>query len=126
MAGFEATTSAQPGRVVVTLVGECDQAVREEFVAVLLTAVDGAPAVVVDLARLDFLDSSGLHGLITAHHAARARGGRVSVVNASGVVANVLDITGVGELLRPPADGVDGSADGTATRGGDLRDEGLA
>lgn len=105
MASFEATTSTQPGRVVVALSGECDLSVRDEFESVLMTAVDGAPVVVVDLARLDFLDSSGLHGLITAHHAARARGGRVSVVNASGVVADVLDVTGVGELLGPPADG---------------------
>jgi anti-sigma B factor antagonist len=100
MASFEATTSAQPGRVVVTLAGECDMAVRDQFASVLLTAVEGAPVVVVDLARLDFLDSSGLHGLVTAHHAARARNGRVVVVNASGVVADVLDVTGVGELLR--------------------------
>jgi anti-anti-sigma factor len=99
MASFEVTTSAQPGRVVVSLAGECDLDVRDEVVAVLLRAVDGAPVVVVDLAGLDFLDSSGLHGLITAHHAAVARGGRVSVVNASGVVADVLDVTGVGELL---------------------------
>jgi anti-sigma B factor antagonist len=105
MASFEATTSTQPGRVVVALAGECDLSVRDEFESVLLTAVDGAPVVVVDLARLDFLDSSGLHGLITAHHAALARGGRVSVVNASGVVADVLDVTGVGALLGPPADG---------------------
>jgi anti-sigma B factor antagonist len=108
MASFEATTSVRPGRVVVTLVGECDLAVHDEFVAVLLTAVDGAPAVVVDLARLEFIDSSGLHGLIAAHQAAVARGGRVSVVNASGVVADVLDVTGVGELLGPPADGAGG------------------
>ncbi len=118
MVSFEAVTSAEAGRVMVALVGECDQAVRDEVVAVLLAAVEGAPVVVVDLARLEFLDSSGLHGLITAHHAARARGGRVSVVNASGVVANVLDLTGVGELLRPPADG--------AAADGDVRDEGLA
>ncbi len=104
MASFEATTSAQPGRVMVTLVGECDLAVRDEFVSTLLAAVDGAPVVVVDLARLEFLDSSGLHGLVTAHHTARARGGRLSVVNANGVVADVLDVTGVGALLRLPDD----------------------
>lgn len=101
MASFEATTTTEPGRVVVTLVGECDLDVRDKFASVLLAAVDGAPEVVIDLARLHFLDSSGLHGLIVAHHAAKARGGRVSVVNASGVVADVLDVTGVAELLRP-------------------------
>jgi anti-sigma B factor antagonist len=60
----------------------------------------GIELLTVDLAGLTFIDSSGLHGLVTAHHAARARNGRVVVVNASGVVADVLDVTGVGELLR--------------------------
>ena len=58
--------------------------------------------VVVDVSGLDFLDSSGVHGLITAHHAARSSGGRLFVVNPTGSVATVLDLTGVGALLRPP------------------------
>ncbi|MEU4714151.1 STAS domain-containing protein [Micromonospora purpureochromogenes] len=108
MARFEATTSTEPGRAVVRLAGECDLAAREELTAALLAAVAGAPIVLVDLGALDFLDSTGIHGLVTAHHAARAAGGRLYVVNARGPVANVLAITGVADLLRPPTDdGVD-------------------
>ncbi|MEH1057215.1 STAS domain-containing protein [Micromonospora sp. CPCC 206171] len=108
MARFEATTSTEPGRAVVRLAGECDLAAREELTAALLTAVAGAQVVLVDAGALDFLDSTGIHGLVTAHHAARAAGGRLYVVNARGPVANVLAITGVADLLRPPSDdGVD-------------------
>ncbi|MGN9806382.1 STAS domain-containing protein [Micromonospora sp. L32] len=108
MAHFEARTSTEPGRAVVRLAGECDLAAREELTAVLLAAVAGAPVVLVDAGALDFLDSTGIHGLVTAHHAARAAGGRLYVVNARGPVANVLAITGVADLLRPPTDdGVD-------------------
>jgi anti-sigma B factor antagonist len=103
MARFEAITSDETGGVRVALVGECDLAVREELTAALLAAVHRAPVVVVDVAGLDFLDSSGVHGLITAHHAAKASGKKLFVVNPTGAVATVLELTGVGALLSPPS-----------------------
>ena len=105
MAQFEARTSSGDGRVTVVLSGECDLAVREELIAVLTEAARSAPVVVVDLGGLTFMDSSGIHGLVTAHRSARDGGGCLYAVNATGVVAQVLDLTGVGELLRAPADG---------------------
>lgn len=102
MANFDVTTSAEPGRVVVALAGECDLAAREALTSALLAAVASAQVVVVDVGGLHFIDSSGVHGLVTAHHAARRDDGRLYVVNAGGVVARVLDMTGVAELLRPP------------------------
>jgi anti-anti-sigma factor len=103
MAQFEIRTSADGDRVVVALAGECDVAARDELAAALSAAVTSAEVIHVDLAELRFLDSSGVHGLVKAYHAATGRGGRLYVVNARGVVAHVLDLTGVGELLSPPA-----------------------
>jgi anti-sigma B factor antagonist len=103
MARFEATTSDEHGCVRVALIGECDLAVRDELTATLLAAVDRSAVVIVDLVGLDFLDSSGVHGLITAHHAAKKSGRKLFVVNPTGAVATVLDLTGVGALLSPPA-----------------------
>jgi anti-anti-sigma factor len=109
MAQFEATTSIEPDRVVVALAGECDLSVRTDMSSVLHDAVTKSSLVAVDLRELTFLDSSGIHELVAAHQAARAGGGRVYVRNASGVVAEVLDVTGVAQLLRPPnEDAVDG------------------
>ncbi|WP_250037998.1 STAS domain-containing protein [Paractinoplanes maris] len=99
MPNFEARTHEGAGHLRVTLVGECDLAVRDELHAALDAAVQASPLVVVDLTELDFLDSSGVHGLVVAHIEAQARGGRVALVNAGGAVADVLDITGVGALL---------------------------
>ncbi|GAA2343106.1 STAS domain-containing protein [Dactylosporangium salmoneum] len=101
MARFEAATSIDGQRARVAMSGECDLSSREECTATLMAAVGAAPAVVVDLSALTFLDSSGVHALVTAHRAALAKGGRLSVVNPSGMVAHVLDLTGVGELLQP-------------------------
>jgi anti-anti-sigma factor len=105
MPNFEATTQQEAGHVRVTLAGECDLAVRDELHAVLETAVRTAPLVIVDLGALDFLDSSGVHGLVAAHLEAQSRGGRVALLNPSGAVAAVLDITGVGTLLGSVSDG---------------------
>lgn len=99
---FEVKTSAEDGRAVVTLAGECDLTVRDALTTALLAAVDSAPVIVVDLAELRFIDSSGVHSLITGHHAAQRQGRRLQVVNARGTVARVLEMTGVSELLAPP------------------------
>ena len=101
MAHFEARTSAASGHVLVTLTGECDLDGRDELTVVLLSAVENGNVAVVDLAGVSYLDSSGVHCLVTAYHAAKKTGVRLYVINARDAVANLLDITGVGELLRP-------------------------
>jgi anti-anti-sigma factor len=105
MAQFEAKSSTESGRVVVSLAGECDLTVRDELTTALLAAVGASRVVVVDLGALSFMDSSGVHGLVTAYHAAQRERVRLYVVNAGGVVAALLDLTGVADLLSPPADG---------------------
>ncbi|MET0415262.1 MAG: STAS domain-containing protein [Actinoplanes sp.] len=108
MARFDVTTTEEPGQIRVTVAGECDLAVSGRLSEVLTDAVGRSPVVVVDLAGLAFLDSSGMHGLVIAHRAARERGGRLVAVGATGNVATVLELTGVGALLRPqPADHAD-------------------
>lgn len=99
MARFAATTSDEGAGLRVSLAGDCDLAVRDELVTTLLAAVGRASSVTVDLAEVDFLDSSGIHGLVAAHRAAVERGGRLYLENPSGSVASVLDVTGVGDLL---------------------------
>jgi anti-sigma B factor antagonist len=109
MPQFEVSTSAESDPAVVALVGEGDLTVREELTTALLAAVARARVVVVDLAGLRFLDSTGIHALVMAYHAAQREGVRMYAVNAGGVVADLLDVTGVGDLLAPP--GADGTRD---------------
>ncbi|MDI6100937.1 STAS domain-containing protein [Actinoplanes sp. NEAU-A12] len=104
MANFEARTTAGAGGITVSLAGECDLSTREHLTAVLLDAVHRARAVFVDLAELTFIDSSGVHSLVIAHHAAKHTGGRIYVMNAGGAVAAVLEMTGLDTLLRAPAE----------------------
>ncbi|GIF05707.1 STAS domain-containing protein [Actinoplanes siamensis] len=104
MASFEARTAAEPGRVTVFLAGDCDLTARDRLTAVLLDAVSRSKAVFVDLAEVGFLDSTGVHALVTAHHAARGQGGRIYVTKAAGAAAAVLELTGLDTLLKAPAE----------------------
>jgi len=122
MAQFRSTTSVESSRVVVTLAGECDLAVRDELTAVLVAAADGTKLVFVDLTEVHFLDSSGLHALLSGHRAAIERGARLYAGNAGGPVARVLEVTGVGELLRPPADCAGPLTGEAAPHAGELHD----
>ena len=104
MARFEATTAAGPDRVTVTLSGDCDLAVRDRLTAVLLEAVHSGKPVCVEMSGVGFLDSTGIHALVTAHRAAQERGSRLSLTGARGAVAAVLELTGLDRLLRDPAE----------------------
>jgi anti-anti-sigma factor len=104
MINFKADIVRRPDGPVVVLTGECDLSARDELVSTLDTALAQGGTVLVDLEGLTFLDSSGLNALINAHRTAVAAGRRVYVVNPNRIVATVLEITGIGDLLRPPPD----------------------
>jgi len=112
MPDFEAQTSHDAGTLVVTLAGDCDLRSRDAMTTTLITAVRSSRKVTVDLAAVRFLDSSGLHALVAAHHTAQERAGTLYVVNATGTVATVLKITGILELLRDPATMVEAADSG--------------
>ena len=60
--------------------------------------------VIVSLASVTFLDSSGLRALVHGARALEEAGGRLLVEGASGAVARVLELT---DLLRRLSDGDD-------------------
>jgi anti-anti-sigma factor len=93
--------AAEDGVVVVRVAGEVDLTVTGVLEQALLDApkVGAAHAVVVDLDELRFLDSSGVHALVKGYLAARDAGLPYTVRNANGVVARVLEITGVADTL---------------------------
>jgi anti-anti-sigma factor len=98
--GFSLRVEDRPagdGRsAVVTLEGELDvytvSSVRATLDGLL---VDGASAVVVDLTRLTFMDSSGLGTLVAAHKKARVLRSSLVLVCDDGVVLRLLSVTGL-------------------------------
>jgi len=112
---FEAQVEpGHDGMVVVRVAGEIDMAVDALLENVLCGAAndDGARHVIVDMARVEFLDSSGIHALVRGYRAATETGATFAIRNAGSMVLRVLRITGVAEIF-----GLDGVA------GVDQRDE---
>ncbi|MFI6784686.1 STAS domain-containing protein [Micromonospora sp. NPDC050276] len=95
-------------RSVLALSGEIDMSGADLLDDLLLETIAQAATVEVNLAGLTFIDSTVLSTLVGAHHHAAGRGVDLSVVNATGQVRRVLDMTGIMQLLGrvaepPPA-----------------------
>ena len=89
-------TSSQMRTVIVHLVGTLDYAAAQEAQRELaVVAADSPRAVVLDLAALEYLDSSGITVLLSARMSIRAAGGLVLMTNASPRIRRVLEITNV-------------------------------
>jgi anti-sigma B factor antagonist len=83
--------------VIVSLTGELDIATETQALAELQRAMDGADAIVADLRRLDFLDSTGVRVLVTMQLRAREQGVRFGVVRGGGMITRLLEVTRIDE-----------------------------
>jgi anti-sigma B factor antagonist len=59
----------------------------------------GAELVILDLRRIEFMDSTGLRVLLGAHQRAQESGRRFALVRGADQVERVLTLTGVRDLL---------------------------
>ena len=82
------------GDVTLKLIGCLDTASAGDFSAALDNAAD-AKELVIDMARLDFIASSGLRSLVAAHKRAVQAGNSITLVNMNEVVSDVFDVTGL-------------------------------
>jgi anti-anti-sigma factor len=99
---FEIIAEPMPGGSFrVRLAGEFDMSVGDALSEALVNAArqPGVTAVVVDLRRTRFLDSHAVAGLVAGYEAAARAGRHFTAVNAQGLVKDVLDITGLSEVL---------------------------
>jgi anti-anti-sigma factor len=99
---FEIVSQLTPGGVLrVGLAGDFDMSVGDTLSEALVAAArrPGVSRVVVDLDRTVFLDSHGIAGLVAGFEEATRAGRGFTVTNARGLVREVLDITGLAEVL---------------------------
>jgi anti-anti-sigma factor len=85
--------------VVIAIAGEVDLSVVEEF-SVALEPYSPARAVVLDMDKVTFLDSSALHVLLQAKQRVAESGGKVVLVASDdSVVASLFALTGMDDSL---------------------------
>jgi anti-anti-sigma factor len=89
--------SEEDGTAVVHVAGEIDLSVRAEFARMLAQASAGGRDVVVDVSRTTFMDSAGLHALVTARHSQTAAGRSLVLRNPSASVRGILTMANLEE-----------------------------
>jgi len=97
---FEIRSELEGDTARLTVTGEIDIATAprvEEAIATVLA--QGASAVIVDLSRLAFVDSSGLRMLITLNDRAGAEGWSLGLLRPPEPAFSVFQITGAEENL---------------------------
>jgi anti-anti-sigma factor len=97
---FRVEVRSEDHKTVISVSGELDlassPALEEELERV---AKSDATVIVVDLAELEFMDSTGLSVLVRAHQRAEESGRRLGLVNGSQQVQRLLTLTGVADRL---------------------------
>ena len=82
----------------VKLAGEFDFSGRE-LADEVLASTGGASRLVLDLSELEFIDSMGIHFVVTAHERARAAGREFSIVRGGPQVERVFNLVGLDDVL---------------------------
>jgi anti-sigma B factor antagonist len=98
---FHVEVRREGGAAVVSVSGELDLASGPELETELdRLAGPETKLVVIDLRKLDFMDSTGLSIIVRAHQRMAGEGCEMGLVKGSQQVQRLLDLTGVAERLR--------------------------
>ncbi len=98
--GFHVDVQPVDGQVVVRLHGELDMATAPALHQALAGAFDGAgTSIVIDLANLTFMDSTGIAVLLGACHQADEAGQSLVVRSPRRPVLKAFRLTGVDKIL---------------------------
>lgn len=98
---LEVSVEQHPGQARVVLSGELDIASADGLEKQLAAAeVDSPATLVLDLRRLEFIDSTGLRTLVAADERARSEGRRLVIACGPNAVARILTVTMLDQRLE--------------------------
>ena len=95
---LKVSSRAQRDHTVVTVAGEIDLYTAPKLqteLAAAVTGEDGGIRVVVDMAGVEFCDSTGMNVLLAALRRARERGGELVLSGPRPAVRKILQVTGL-------------------------------
>jgi anti-anti-sigma factor len=101
MSPFEITIEEGEGKTRLALAGELDIASAPQFEEGLEKAEANGPAVLLlDLRKVEFMDSTGLRAVIAADERARSEGRRLVIVRGTPAVERVFSVTQLDQRLE--------------------------
>jgi anti-sigma B factor antagonist len=99
LAVFTAHLTTGPGGTCrIKFAGEFDFSGRD-LADQVLERVSDAREIVLDLSELDFIDSMGIHFVVTAHERAREQGRSFTIVRGGPQVSRVFSLVGLDDVL---------------------------
>src|SRR5919204_4355004 len=97
---LELETSKHDRQTVLTVRGEVDVYTAPRLRQAIVDLVDGGSVnIVVDMEKVDFLDSTGLGVLVEGLKRVRTRGGELSVVVTQDKIIKIFEITGLNKAF---------------------------
>ncbi len=100
---FAVIADSRRGRLTMSLHGELDLACTNLLESVSYENDQDVDDIVVDLADLDFTDTSGIRALIGVQRRNLDRGRKVSLADAQGCVRKMFTLSGLSDALVPEA-----------------------
>jgi anti-anti-sigma factor len=96
---LQVTEEVEGTTTTLRLAGDLDLGSVLDFETRLMHARRSSERVVVDLRRLDFLDSTGVGALISAHQDARVEGVELVILQGPPAVQRVFELSGIVDEL---------------------------
>jgi anti-sigma B factor antagonist len=97
---LELETTQRDGVAVLSLRGEIDVYTAPRMRQAIVDLVDaGSHNIVIDMEKVDFLDSTGLGVLVEGLKRVRTRGGSLSLVVTQDKIVKIFDITGLNKAF---------------------------
>jgi anti-anti-sigma factor len=97
---IEIRTTREGSTATVAVAGEIDLSSAGDLrAAVTAAAGEGCERLLLDLSAVDFIDSTGLGGLLELRSTLRSREVTLEIAAGEGPVRQALEITGLSELL---------------------------
>ena len=93
---FEVRTRSDRGGYLIEPCGDLDLATRDKLIAALAEAFESdAQRIVLDLRRLAFIDSSGVHTIVQAARTAQERHKQLVLRRGSPVIQRIFEVAGI-------------------------------
>jgi len=97
---FEVQHRIEKGAAVVSLAGSCSMTCAERLGSLLMQEAESAvPLVILDLTRLEFIESTNLGKVVAAYLKLRRRGADMKLVGPNAEIRNLLKLTRLDHLF---------------------------